>query len=783
MKNIIVPDNIFIVVYWVVKQILIKDNPKISQADFNNLLHEKLADIASHFEDITHDVKSPTYYYNHFLKHKKSENKVLSVDFGVFFLLMTVISRENNIQFDESDFNEGFKRVFDLIKDKNYQIERSKRSINYIITAKEISILESEYSNHLLAKSEKKYTMYRCYYYSSKDSDTVSFFTKVNFDERRAVAIKTQSGHDFIGDIVTKEISVGTSLFLRNKDEEENKRALHILLSDGHIDFPKRELSIGLFLNINEGTTLPEGGIIIFERIGEGFNQKSANDLIDEHEVKSIPEPIRFYLNKKTYRIVDTDVTTLKSLEKLLKNKHPHWNNLEKITKRIVGIYKCFTINRDGSVATNYFLFKDDGSFECKTNDFFDYSGFIKVEPTGNLLLSMHAGKLQSYYKIFIGSSQKFQIDKLQKLKAVYSGIARDNQPKGGRCFFIRMTDNEIREIIREYALQKNGDFSFTVDEQTDKADNVPIKLKDSEYEILFGAINVDEEKDISQLEPKNEGLTSFLSGIDNKLLEDGGKLLIENIRFPDSERDLLSKLGGVYEYYRTSGYKKNTFVKKYPLQMTIKGKVTVYGNYPSIGQGLVYNGYLFIHLFNTEKYTNNYISPNHNPKKYDGVAVFKIDEDDLYKPMLGVYQSFNADDMMVVGRIILIRTKTDIVGEAASYQIRTPEFELLDEETNGIASFLTGRLNNIIGYSEKNINEIEQGERLSKELDIGTHLFDSACWKATNEDNDSALETLNQAILNGFNNEERFSKEVTGGAFNHIKKTAIDIWDSHILY
>jgi len=59
-------------------------------------------------------------------------------------------------------------------------------------------------------------------------------------------------------------------------------------------------------------------------------------------------------------------------------------------------------------------------------------------------------------------------------------------------------------------------------------------------------------------------------------------------------------------------------------------------------------------------------------------------------------------------------------------------------------------------------------------------HLFDSACWKAINKDNKNALDALNQAILNGFDDKERFSKELEG-AFKHIEKEAIDLWDSHI--
>lgn len=761
MKKITIPKSIFSEVYLGVKNILTSESPSISQTKFNGLLHKELTELTSNFEFITYG-KSDKYCYNHYIVKKDRIN----INFGVFFLLITILAKENNVPFTETNFKEGFRNVFEILN----------------ITLEQITKIELQYKEHSFSQSEeKRYALYRCYYYFSEETDTVSFFTKINFKDKYVTTIETQSGHDFSGDMWMETITVGTSLLLKNV-HEENKRVLLILLSDGQKDFSDRELSIGLFLNINP-VMQPEGGVIIFQKIGENLTQKSTHDLIDKHKAKSIPELIRFYLEKKEYRMVDNDLITLKSLEQRLNNRYPYWPNFKKIIKRVTGIYKCFTIGRDGNIDTHYFLFRDDGSLRCHTNDLNYYYGHIKIESFKTILLSMKAGSEQSYYKIFINRPKKLREEKIQKLRAVYAGIAGDSQPKGGRCYFVRMTETELKEAI-ERCLQENNEFCSNINNRTDKnsVDKIYKELDNSQYEILFESLQLQEGKDVSKLESQDIELIDFLSGADDtqQLTEDGGNLLIENIRFPNSNRELLAELSGVYEYYRTSGYKKNAFIKKYSLRIDTKGKVTVYGNYPSIGQGLVYNNYLFIHLFNTEKYAKINASPNHNLKKYDGVAVFKINKK-LSKPMLGVYQSFNADGMMVVGRIILTRSKTDIVGEQDSYQIRTPKFDLLDTETNGIASFLTGRVNNLVSYSRENLNEVRQGKRLIKGLDIGSHLFDSACWKAINKDNDNALETLKHAILNGFNDEERFSKEVTEGAFKHIKKIAIDEWDSHI--
>lgn len=576
-----------------------------------------------------------------------------------------------------------------------------------------------------------KASLYRCTYYNSEEKEFRSFLSEIYPEENKIRIKRTPLGHAFTGDI-RPNYPVVTSITMENEDKH-NRRIVHMILTTGNIPFYDRELSLGVYISVDNDTR-PSGGAIAFEKLSAEFNKE---------DLKDIPAPIRFFLRHHDYTMEETDVSTLKQLEKSMLEKYPVMNSASQQLQLLAGVYCCYAISRTRRLMLVYFNIQENGRVEFKRSNHTTYYGELTLHYPALAIIRTETSNRQSKYhtvlKIPDDGPYKF-------LEGVYSGIDSYSNPKAGRCLFRKLANDTVFENLKpaEFALKSSP-----------------------------------EHQNILEAYPS---FNKFFSSQGEDFFIEDSKLLarddIFDIEFPKGSKEKLPLIEGVYTYLRTSTF-DGSMVKEYPISIDQDGYVMVMGKFLSKGKAHIYGDLLYIHLFHNEtRFSGRPDAESQEMVDYDGLAIFKIPPAKQPPEYLsGVYVSSNYDQYPVCGRIVLVRNRESLNQLSPQvFKLSKRDFEVLNARTSNLGHFLIGPNDNFIKLSQQQIENTSRAV-FQRDFELSRNLFYAACFLAREKRGEEALETLQKALEYGFDDETMLKAEMKK-SFRAFEKEVQSIWN-----
>lgn len=573
--------------------------------------------------------------------------------------------------------------------------------------------------------------LYRCTYFNSGGKEFRSFLSEIYPEENEIRIKRTPLGHTFTGDI-RPNYPVITSITMENEDKH-NRRIVHIILTTGNIPFYDRELSLGVFISVDNDTR-PSGGAIAFEKLPSDFNKDQALE---------IPVPIRFFLRNHDYTMEETDVSTLKQLEQSMLEKFPVMNSTSQQMRQLAGAYCCYAISRTRRLLLVYFNIQENGNVEFKRSNHTTYFGELSLHYPALAIIRTETSNRQSKYHTVLSMPD---FGPYEFLEGVYSGIDSHSNPKAGRCLFRKLPDGTVFENLEpaEVALKSSA-----------------------EHQSILKAY---------------PGFNKFFSSQGEDFFIEDSKLLarddIFDIEFPKGSREKLPQIEGVYTYLRTSTFDGN-MVKEYPISIDKDGYVLVAGKFLSNGKAHIYGDLLYIHLFHNEtRFSGRPDADSLGMPDYDGLAIFKIPPAKQPPEYLsGVYVSSNYDQYPVCGRIVLVRSKESFNRLSPQvFKFSKRDFEVLNARTSNLGHFLVGPNDNFIKLSQQQVENTSRAS-FQRNFELSRNLFYAACFLAKEKRGEEALDTLQKALEYGFDDETLLYAEMKK-SFRTLESEVLSLWN-----
>ena len=132
---------------------------------------------------------------------------------------------------------------------------------------------------------------------------------------------------------------------------------------------------------------------------------------------------------------------------------------------------------------------------------------------------------------------------------------------------------------------------------------------------------------------------------------------------------------------------------------------------------------------------------------------------------------------MPVVGKIMFFKTDLRFTKlHPRIYKKHDEKFGWLESQYSNIGNYLIGNINNYIKLSNNDLDPTKGNKPFKKDMTVINHVFNSACFYASQGRYDEALDALELSVRNGFSNEEHFS-EALNKYFIQVKDKAEMIW------
>ena len=403
----------------------------------------------------------------------------------------------------------------------------------------------------------------------------------------------------------------------------------------------------------------------------------------------------------------------------------PSKGDNEFIEKYLQGKYMCFfmedyevinkaklTINLDGTIK---YESCSDVTFKCKLK-LFNYRRYVIIIGTG-----VNRG----FCFQFVFKTTDLKSD--NRLIGTQSGIgASIIKPKAGR--------------IAAFKVLKNNQLNDFVEVGY-------VNVKRDQYKKIS--------KHISQYYQWD--LTTFLSGNLDKYIDQNNVFKsIENLA------PRLRRYVGNYELYFLSSEER--ILRKYMVKLYEDGTVELKGSNNYWGKFDKYNMNLVIVL-------------KHKNKPMAQITCF-VGESYNFRKLTGVFLSITDYGGPFSMRCVLIKKGEyiDFEYNREGIKVGSEEFKKLDEEYNGLATFLNDKYANTIKTRR---NTLKVDEKFEAETNISEKIFNSACYLSlTNADFKKIKSELKLCYKGGYNDLTRIKKECKeDGALYKHKKTVYEIW------
>lgn len=650
-------------------------------------------------EDIISKIRTHSGYYWYNLKASKGGEVSLSKIECIGLYLL-----------DDYDFKADFLTCFKEVMSMLLELLEIEDDEEYQITKKEskacLKIIDSKL-NKQLQDAEDYFHAYDFYYYSEDNKKIEKFEGRISYGDGKTGRVemdRVPSKHAFTG-VVKFHYDVGTSMELESKHRSvSNKRVLYIIVKDQQSNFKDFPITGGVYANIGKDANPTCGAIILRKRaLGEKFKQ-------DE-----IPSAIKAHLlcNSKSITIKEV-AGSMSDFERSLSRLYRNWTTNLSILENMKGAYYNYVITKDKQILKSCFSIKKDGSIcDYKLDNETDKKeGDIRIITPKIFQITLRNEYSSMPEFTIIGRVQDG--GKADFFKAIYAGRYENTLLKAGRCLLQRYRHKENEPIITSTPKEIN----FFSDEHKKLIEEIP------DFNTFFC-----------------NGKNRFINT--NSLYDN-----ILKYQFPWELRpDVLSKLKGVYTYYRQSKRYPNK-IKKYPMCITAQGTVDIKASITYKGNILIVGDLLYMHTF--------YDDVSNNNKAYGGMSIFNIahlnenneqKEVELHGLFLGV--SKHSENTPLAWRVI---------AKKVPHEFNALEKEIYDLKEIDLSDF----------------NETPKTKNILKRL-IGSTSF-ITCHK------DLEIEATKETCTTNFyaacfliNESKKFRKKGNKEKFNHKKGKALE--------
>jgi len=211
--------------------------------------------------------------YNEYIELSFEVKKLISLDkLSEALKKMEEYYREKDAEYHKNTLLMMLKMT-NAEKDKNNQLIEYSNYIRLKMqvanSAIEIINKKKDVTYNTKRKNESP-QFYDFYCYDAFQGKIQKFEADIYHKQKKATLVK--SNNVIFDGILDYDFHTATSLELRNRDNN-NKRVLYIIISDSHVPFQIKELSIGVYSKVDEYGSLIYGSVLILKRkINEKFN-------------------------------------------------------------------------------------------------------------------------------------------------------------------------------------------------------------------------------------------------------------------------------------------------------------------------------------------------------------------------------------------------------------------------------------------------------------------------------------------------------------------------------